>query len=178
MAKDGTARGGPRPGTGPKKKALNDKLAAGKSAMVLELPDPSDLEGVEMPPVKDYMKAAQKNGKSMCAEEVYIETWQWLRRLGCERLVNTQLINQYAMSVARQIQCEEAVSEFGFLAKHPTTGNAIASPYVSMLQQFTKQVNQAWFQIYQIVKENCSMDYSGANPQDNVMERLLRARKG
>ena len=72
---------------------------------------------------------------------------------------------------------EEAISEFGFLAKHPTTGNAIASPYVSMLQQFTKQVNQAWFQIYQIVKENCSVEYGGKNPQDDIMERLLTARK-
>ena len=33
------------------------------------------------------------------------------------------------MSVSRWIQCEEAISEFGMLAKHPTTGNAIASPY-------------------------------------------------
>ena len=66
----------------------------------------------------------------------------------------------------------------GFLAKHPTTGNAIASPYVSMLQQFTKQANQSWYQIYQIVKENCSTEYSGPNPQDDVMERLLTARRG
>ena len=92
--------------------------------------------------------------------------------------MNVQLINQYAMSVARQIQCEQCISEFGFLAKHPTTGNAIASPYVSMLQQFTKQVNQSWYQIYQIVRENCSVEYKGATPQDDVMERLLRARKG
>ena len=89
-----------------------------------------------------------------------------------------QLINQYAMSVARQIQCEQCISEYGFLAKHPTTGNAIASPYVSMLQQFTKQANQSWYQIYQIVRENCSVEFTGNTPQDDVMERLLRARKG
>jgi hypothetical protein len=41
-----------------------------------------------------------------------------------------------------------------------------------------KQVNQMWAQIYQIVKENCSSDYRGATPQDDVMERLLRTRKG
>ena len=29
------------------------------------------------------------------------------------------------MSAARRIQCEEAVTEYGFLAKHPTTGSAI-----------------------------------------------------
>ena len=51
----------------------------------------------------------------------------------------TELV--YLLRRARQIQCERCISEYGFLAKHPTTGNAIASPYVSMLQQFTKQVN-------------------------------------
>ena len=41
-----------------------------------------------------------------------------------------------------------------------------------------KQVNQLWYQIYQIVKENCLTDYGGQTPQDDAMERLLRARKG
>ena len=178
MAKDGTARGGARPGSGPKRKALTEKISAGKPAQVIELPVGADLEGVDMPPVKEYMKAHQKNGIELCAEEMFRETWLWLKKLGCAELVNTQLINQYAMSVARQIQCEQCISEYGFLAKHPTTGNAIASPYVSMLQQFTKQANQSWFQIYQIVKENCSSDYTENSPQDEMMEILLRARKG
>ena len=33
-------------------------------------------------------------------------------------------------------------------------------------------------EIYQIVKENCASEYTGSNPQDDVMERLLRARRG
>ena len=178
MAKDGTARGGPRPGTGPKTKPLTEKIAQGKSAMVLDLPEPAELTGEDMPPIKEYMKAKQKNGIELCAEEVFIETWEWLKKLNCTAYVNTQLINQYAMSVARQVQCEQCLSEYGFLAKHPTTGNAIASPYVSMLQQFTKQANQSWYQIYSIVKDNCSVEYAGNTPQDDVMERLLRTRKG
>lgn len=178
MAKDGTARGGARPGSGPKRKPLTEKISAGKPAKVIELPEGADLEGVDMPPVKEYMKAQQKNGIELCAEEMFRETWLWLKRLGCAELVNTQLINQYAMSVARQIQCEQCISEYGFLAKHPTTGAACQSPYVAMLQQFTKQANQSWFQIYQIVKENCSGDYTENSPQDEMMEILLRARKG
>ena len=31
---------------------------------------------------------------------------------------------------------------------------------------------------FQIVKENCSVELSGPTPQDDVMERLLRAREG
>ena len=156
MAKDGTNRGGARVGSGRKSKALADKISKGTSAMVMELPEPKDL----------------------CAAEVYEETWKWLKERGCDRLVNSQLVEQYAMSVSRWIQCEECISEYGFLAKHPTTGNAIASPYVSMSQTYMKQVNQSWYQIYQIVKENCSVEFSGNTPQDDVMERLLRTRKG
>ena len=98
--------------------------------------------------------------------------------------MSPQLISQYAMAVSRWIQCEHAISEYGFLAKHPTTNAAIASPYVTMGQNYMKQVNQIWYQInqiwyqiYQVVKENCSVEFAGNTPQDDVMERLLRSRK-
>lgn len=180
MAKDGTNRGGQRVGAGRKPKALADKIAVGQAtnAQVMVLPEPVTIEGIDMPPVKEYLKATQKSGKDLCAESVYRDTWLWLKERGCENLVNTQLIEQYAMSVSRWIQCEECISEYGFLAKHPTTGNAIASPYVAMSQTYMKQVNQTWYQIYQVVKENCSVDFGGSNPQDDLMERLLSARKG
>lgn len=64
------------------------------------------------------------------------------------------------------------------LSKHPTSGKPIASPFVTMSQNYMKQTNQLWYQIYQVVKENCLTDYNGADVQDDVMERLLRARKG
>lgn len=183
MAKDGTNRGGSRIGAGRKPKPLVEKVTEGKVEKKKKdqgslLPEPAQFDGVDVPPVKDYLKAKQKNGKDICAEEVFKETYTWLKQKGCEKLVSPQLIEQYAMSVSRWIQCEEAISEFGFLAKHPTTGNAIASPYVQMSQTYMKQVNQVWYQIYQVVKENCSSDYGGSNPQDDLMERLLRTRKG
>jgi len=178
MAKDGTNRGGARPGTGPKPKALVDKISEGRTDNLFVLPSPTDIDGEDIPPVKDYLKATQKSGKDLCAEEVYIDTYKWLKARGCEKLVNTQLIEQYAMSVSRWIQCEECISEYGFLAKHPTTGNAIASPYVAMSKDYLKQVNATWFAIYQVVKENSSVEFEGASPQDDLMERLLSARKG
>lgn len=108
-------------GSGPKRKALTEKISAGKSAPIIELPDAPELEGVDMPSIKDYMKARQKNGMELCAEEIFKETWEWLKKVGCTEYVNVQLINQYAMSVARQIQCEQCISDYGLLAKHPTT---------------------------------------------------------
>ncbi len=182
MAKDGTARGGARAGSGRKSKALAEKLEngnpGGRKLTVMELPTDADLTGSDMPEVKSYMKERQKGGEEFDAAEIFEETWLWLKERGCEKLVSTQLIRNYAMSVSRWIQCEHAISEFGFLAKHPTTGQAISSPYVSMSQNYMKQVNNLWYQIFQIVKENCSAEFMGATPQDDVMERLLRSRKG
>ena len=168
MAKDGTRRGGARAGAGRKPKALADKINDGDAAKVMELPEPVSLHGNKMPPVKEYLKAKQKEGRDLCAAEVYQETWEWLKERECDQLVNIQLVEQYALSVARWVQCEECISEFGLLAQHPTTGNAIASPYVSMAQNYMKQTNQIWFQIYQVVKENCSAEYSGPTPQDDT----------
>jgi len=182
MAKDGTARGGARAGSGRKSKALKEKLDSGnpggRKLTVMELPNAPNIDGEDMPEPKSYMKEKQKIGDNFDAEDVFKETWLWLKERGCERLVSTQLVRNYAMSVSRWIQCEHAISEYGFLAKHPTTGQAIASPYVSMSQNYMKQVNNLWYQIFQIVKENCSSEFTGATPQDDVMERLLRSRKG
>ena len=182
MAKDGTNRGGARVGAGAKKKPLADKIAegnpGGRKLTVIEFNDTADLKGLEMPEPIKMLEAIQKDGKALVAGEIFRSTWQWLNERGCATLVSPQLLERYAMSVARWIQCEEAVTEYGFLAKHPTTGNAIQSPYVAMGQNYMSQTNRLWMEIFQIVKENCTGEYSGANPQDDVMERLLTARRG
>lgn len=182
MAKDGTNRGGARPGAGAKKKALSEKIAegnpGGRKLTVIEFTNTADLEGQEMPEPTKMLEAIQKDGKALVAGEIFKNTWMWLNERGCASLVSPQLLERYAMSVARWIQCEEAVTEYGFLAKHPTTGNAIQSPYVAMGQNYMTQTNRLWFEIFQIVKENSTGEYKGANPQDDMMERLLSARKG
>ena len=86
VAKDGTNRGGPRPGTGPKRKSLVDKIQDGtaKGTLVMpdDLPEPADIRGEDVPPVRDYLKAKQKNGSDLCAEEIFRETWLWLKVAG------------------------------------------------------------------------------------------------
>ncbi|MGI6316189.1 MAG: P27 family phage terminase small subunit [Christensenellales bacterium] len=182
MAKDGTNRGGARVGAGAKKKPLADKISAGnpggRTLTVMEFSDTANLQGNEMPEPNKMLEAVQKDGKMLVAADIYKNTWHWLNERGCAALVSPQLLERYAMSVARWIQCEEAVTAYGFLAKHPTTGNAIQSPYVAMGQNYMNQTNRLWMEIFQIVKENCTGEYSGANPQDDVMERLLNARRG
>ena len=84
MAKDGTQRGGPRRGTGPKPKAI-PAIAVGDLTVDSELPDPYDLDGDDMPKVEDYMKDPQKDGSTLMAESL-MQRWRltgnpvWLSR--------------------------------------------------------------------------------------------------
>lgn len=176
---------------GDKPEALADKITKGKAAKVLEVPDfqpesileaedlevDSDFYGEEMPSPSDYLSSRQKDGKSLEADALFIETWKWLRNRGCEKFVNPRLIEAYAQAFTRYIQCEEAISTYGLLGKHPTTGGAMASPFVQMSQSFQKQANLLWYEIFDIVKQNCTTAYIG-NPQDDIMEALLSGRKG
>jgi hypothetical protein len=159
MAKDGTNRGGRRVRAGDKPDPLADKINKGKTAKILEVPDitpesilevedldvDSDLYGEDMPAPSDYLSTRQKDGKPLGADALFIETWKWLRDRGCEKFVNPRLIEAYAQAFTRYIQCEEAISTYGLLGKHPTTGGAIASPFVQMSQSFQKQANLLWY---------------------------------
>ena len=177
MSRDGTNRGGARPGTGPKRRAAFAH-AVEMTPPPSEFPVPEDLEPCDTPPVREYMRKRQRDGSTLLAEDIFRETWRWIRSKGCEGMVSRQMVEQYAMSVARWVQCEEAISRFGYISKHPTTGNPIASPYVAMSRDYKKQVNADWFLIYSVVRENCTTDFSGPTPQDDVMELLLRKREG
>jgi hypothetical protein len=130
-------------------------------------------EGSEMPPVSEYLKKMTKNTTENIAPDVFKRTWMWLKERGCDRHVKTELIEQYALYIARWIQCEEGISTFGLLAKRPTTGSPIASPYVAMGLNFLKQANILWLQIFQIVKENSSVAVTGKSPNDEIFEKLM-----
>ena len=156
-------RGGARPGAGRKKSALKDKA---------ENCNP----GGRKP--HDFLSAEQRDGSTLQAQEIYTETWEWLKGVGCAAKVSPQLLERYAMCSARWVQCEEMTNRMGFLSKHPTTGKPIPSPFINIGINYMNQAVRLWNEIFQIVKENCSTDYGEVSPQDDLMERLLRARKG
>lgn len=190
MARDGTNRGGRRVRAGDKPDSLVDKIASGKSARVFDtsefdiddsfelndFSDMSDLNGVNIPKPSEYLSSQQKDGKPLGADKIFKETWIWLKERRCEKFVNPRLVEAYSQAFARYIQCEEAISNFGFLGKHPTTGSAIANPFVQMSQSFQKQANLIWYEIFDIVKQNCTTDFT-ETPQNDVMELLLTARR-
>ena len=190
MARDGTNRGGRRVRAGDKPAPAAEKIQKGQQVQILkndiptlspteleavDLPEGAVMNGMDMPKPSDYLSARQKNGVPLGADEIYKETWLWLKERGCEKLVNPRLIEAYAQAFARYIQCEEATSTYGLLGKHPTTGGVITSPCVQMSQQYQKSANLIWYEIYDIVKQNCTEVFED-NPND-TMELLLRARR-
>lgn len=142
MAKDGRNRGGRRVRAGAKPVPLKEKLSQGSPATRLTIPaelDVFDLDGADigdgavlageaMPEPGAYLSTEQRDGKPLGADLAYRETWVWLDERGCTEFVSKRLIEQYAQAFARYVQCEQAISKFGLLGKHPTTGAAIASP--------------------------------------------------
>ena len=191
MAKDGTNRGGRRVRAGDKPAPAAEKKQKGLPVKIMsndipaldtaeleavDLPEGAVLQGVDMPKPGEYLSARQKNGVPLGADEIYKETWIWLKNRGCEKLVNKRLLESYSLAFARFIQCEDALSTYGLLGKHPTTGGVVASPFASLSQSYQKQANVLWYEIFDIVKQNCTTKFDGS-PQDDMMEQLLRSRK-
>ena len=80
--------------------------------------------------VLDGTKYANIKWLSICKTKEWNTSWGWLNQRNCEKLVNPRLLESYSQAFARYIKCEEAISQFWLLGKHPTTGGVIASPIV------------------------------------------------
>ena len=203
MAKDGTARGhGIKTAkTRRPAKALKEKIEngnpGGRKLTVVKLPDekkeefvesPFDVEDLESgvlpepmdisvepgPSPREYMDDEQNkaNGK-FYAKMIFQETMDWLDKTGCRELIEREVVDLYAVSAARWIQCERAISQHSLLAPHPTTKVPMATPFASLSNQYSKTMMGCFYSIYQIVKENCVGDYKAGNPQESIMEKLL-----
>ena len=91
-------RGGARPGAGRKKSAVKEKAASGNpGGRKLEILDIPEVEGVEMPKPHDFLSAEQRDGSPLQAAEIYEETWEWLKKIGCAAKISPQLLERYAI---------------------------------------------------------------------------------
>ncbi len=78
------------------------------------------------------------------AKEIYDEAYEWLMRKGKGKPINMGRLSQYATAVARWKQCEERVSEFGYLSPHPKTGVPTISPFVEISLRYSGEANSIW----------------------------------
>ena len=169
--------GGKRQGAGRKKKDASTRVLYGTAGKE-ELPALTvhgDLSGTEMPPPNEYL-TKQTRGAENRGKEIYENLWLWLKERDCHLLINSETLQHYALSLARCEQAENAVHDFGFLAKHPTTGQPIESPYVKIAQKYQKQAQGQWAAIEVNIGERLRY-YTGSteymSERDRMMERIL-----
>ena len=125
MAKDGTNRGGRRVRAGDKPAPAAEKKQKGLPVKIIsndipaldtaeleavDLPEGAVLNGTDMPKPSDYLSARQKNGVPLGADDIYRETWLWLKQRNCENLVNKRLIEAYAQAYAFSARKQSALT--------------------------------------------------------------------
>ena len=88
--------GGARSGAGRKKKALSEKLIDGNpgkaplTKLQFSIQD-NTLHGVDMPSVSEYLMQVTKNSQQNIAQQVFENTWKWLKERGCDQYVNADV---------------------------------------------------------------------------------------
>ena len=176
------AKPGPKPGTGGRPtKPLIDKISEGNPGKrKLKVVEFKEDQIAELPKPPDFLIEAGKETENWpTAVEIFNKTVEWLNKTGCLGLIPTDYIEEYALCKSRWLECEQVNARLGLLAKHPTTGQPMQSPYVQMAMTYLKQADMAWSKIYEVIKTNCTTEFrQNGTPHDDVMERLLRARKG
>jgi hypothetical protein len=172
-------RGGKRVGAGRPKKPLAEKIMEGnpgkRKLEVLSFPESSEIAEFPSPP--QYLKdASRADGNWPGASEIYEKVSAWLETTGCLQLISPDHITEYSLLKARWLECEAMNAKHGLLAKHPVSGQPIASPYVRMGIDYLKAADSAWSKIWSVVSENSKKDYRWNNPNEDVMEALLSKR--
>ena len=172
--------GGRRKGAGRKKKPVAEHVLNG-TAQTNELPTLSvygELSGEEMPKPNEYLT---KQSRGVITEnrgkEIYEKLWHWLKERDCNLLVNPESLQQYALSLARCEQCENAIHDHGFLAKHPTTHMPCESPFVRIAQKYQKQAQGQWSAIEVNISERLryyvDKNAVSTDPLDIILNRAV-----
>ncbi len=130
-----------------------------------------------MPKPNELLSAKQRDGTELRAKQIYEDTWNWLNSIGCAGYVSLQTIERYAMCVARWLAMRGDDKRTGIFIKASHNRKACHLPFINIGINYMNQASRQWDNIMQIVKENCSVDFSGTNPNDDL-ERLLHQRKG
>lgn len=176
----GNNHGGKRNGAGRKKQNITDKVLNGQAATT-ELPQftvSADLTGAEMPKPNEYLTKETRQASTVNrGKEIYERLWNWLKERDCHLLVNPESLQQYALSLSRCEQAENAIHDYGFLAKHPTTNMPCESPYVRIAQKYQKQAQGQWSAIEVNIAERLryfvDKNAVSSDPLDAILNRAV-----
>lgn len=160
MAKDGTRRGGARPGSGRKKKEK-----------------PADVETVlHNVAVTDEDVAACPNchliKPDSLSARIYVSIFEFAKNHGADQMLPPELVELFSVSYARWCEVEEKISEMGFISAHPTTGLDCKSPLVSVSESYSKQAQNYWYSIWNIVREGEPVDET--DDMEGILDGALK----
>lgn len=160
MDKNGQNRGGPRLNSGRRPQTNVSFGNASDPAVIAKAPA--------------FFDAEQKSGEAFLANQVLEEITSWLAANHVLDKVPNHLLTMYATSTARWMQAEEKVNKNGFLAKHPTTGAPITSPYVNLALEFSKSAQGCWYQIYNMIKDATGEQVKVEEPANSLIALMKK----
>lgn len=125
---------GPQKGHGGRpRKALNDKILEGnpgkRELKVLKVQTPTkDIDVVPMT-------------LSVEGRNIYTRTVEYLKKLGCDEMVNPMLIETFAFNRQRWLEVESMNNNFEF---------------AKISELYQNQMRKSWVEIFNIVNDNCT----------------------
>jgi len=159
--------GGHRAGAGRKRKPVAEKILNGNPGKrPIEFVDFSGAAEITADPPEPLNEAEAK---------IYKYVFDWLTQVGCTRGILTYHMVVYARCKARWLDCEKMNTQHGLLVK--SKDRADLSPYVQAATIYLKHANDAWAEIYKVVRESKLQEYSAGSPNDDVMEQILSGKK-
>lgn len=157
--------GGARAGAGrPRKAATLRELEGNPGHRPIEVVKFGS-DGMELPETPPAYLSAK-------AKEIYKTVYTWLQSVGVTKGILPYNLEEYAFCKARWLECEDMNTKHGLLVKDQN-GKPMPSPFVAMAQQYLKQTNEVWTKIYLVVRESKLSKWDDANPNDDIMEKLL-----
>lgn len=163
MAKDGTRRGGARPGAGRKKKQKPEN-----PEKIIQLSVPTSDERRNFPQFNRLLYDADGKLAVKQAEDVYYSIYQFAKDNGAEKRLPKELAELFAVAYSRWAQAEAKISKEGFLSEHPTTGAPCKSPLIEVANTYSKQAQNYWYSIWTVIKDSDAVD-----SEEDSMESLL-----
>ena len=164
MAKDGTRRGGARPGAGRKKKSAKPE----QPENVLQFTDVTEDERESFPKFNHLLYDAEGKFSLAEAESIYYSVYRYAKKNNAADKLPREIVESFAVAYTRWVQVEREITQKGFIAAHPTTGGECKSPLVEVSNTYSKNKQNDWYAIWSIIKDGCT-DGDGDDP----MEALL-----
>jgi hypothetical protein len=171
-------RGGARLGAGRKKKveATGHRLQESeRSNQITDLGIPL----TAMPQIDDCPEPNEYLTRKMRGinaenrgKKILQDIWRWLKVRDCEKLVNPENLQLWALQVSKYEQCVEAEDQFSFLQKNASGVYAI-SPFEVVAEKLLRRAATLWAGIEVMIADRVKFYADRTGDDKSPLDRLL-----